>query len=72
MTQENKGCAVNPWIMLGAGLLAAGLAAGAVILWQNQPSHKARRLVAKSERLIGEIGAALDKLKDQAAAQADG
>ena len=73
MTEENEPRALNPWIVLGAGLVAAGIAATvAVMLWQKQPGQKARRLIAKSERLIGEIGAALEKLGKQAASQADG
>ncbi len=73
MTEENERRTLNPWIVLGAGLVAAGIAATvAVMLWQNQPGQKARGLIAKSERLIGEIGAALEKLREQAASQADG
>ncbi len=68
MTEENERRSINPWVLLGAGLVAAGVATTvAIILWQNKPDRKARRLVGKSERLIDQITAALSELKQQAA-----
>lgn len=64
MSEKEDRESANRWIVVGAGLLAAGIAAAvAVLLWQNQPDQKARRLVAKSERLIDRIDAALTEFR---------
>ncbi len=50
---------VLPWALLGAGLAAAGIAAGLILARRRQPDVQARRLIGRSERLIGRIEAAL-------------
>ena len=65
MSEHEERAAANRWIIIGAGLLAAGIATGfAVLMRRSQPDQKARRLIAKSERLIDRIDSALVEFRE--------
>jgi hypothetical protein len=72
MDEEHDGTQWNAWIMAGAALLAAGLAAGmAVACYRKRPQQRARRLVDRSRRLIDTITEALDEF-EQATSETEG
>ena len=65
MNEKEERESASRWTFVGAGLLAAGIAAAvAVLLWQRQPDQQARRLIVKSQRLIDRIDAALTEFRE--------
>ena len=65
MSEKEERESASRWTIVGAGLLAAGIAAAvAVLLWRRQPDQQARRIIVKSERLIDRIDAALTEFRE--------
>lgn len=72
MDEQSEETRWNVWIIAGAALLAAGLAAGvAVSCYKKRPQQRARRLVDRSRRLIDTISEALEEF-EQATAETEG
>ncbi|MFO7945599.1 MAG: hypothetical protein R6V19_02115 [Armatimonadota bacterium] len=64
MDENNDATAWKTWGIVGAALLAAGLAAGITISCYNRrPDRQAKRLVDKSRHLIDTISEALEEFE---------
>jgi hypothetical protein len=68
MKKQDRDRTPQPWLWVGAGLLAAGVG---IVMWQRWPDYRARRLIATSERLIEKMSATLDELRQRSEATAD-
>ena len=72
MDEDHEATKWSMWIMAGAGVLAAGIAAAfAISCYRRRPQQRARRLVDRSRRLIDTISEALEEF-EQATAETEG
>ncbi|MFP3903533.1 MAG: hypothetical protein ACLFWB_04735 [Armatimonadota bacterium] len=64
MDENNDAMPWKTWGIIGAALLAAGIAAGITISCYNRrPDRRAKRLVDKSRHLIDTISEALEEFE---------
>ncbi len=64
MDADNDATPWKTWGIVGAAILAAGIAAGITISCYNRrPDRRAKRLVDKSRHLIDTISEALDEFE---------